>query len=154
LEQTLIKAQKKLDAELQDIDDELANEICVDEWSIKDLMAVRLWWTRNVLDWVDKGRNGVFPKLPAAGYSWKETPRLNANTVQKSRDRTFTSIVASFHSQYSRLLATIHKLNDDEFLKTEVFEWTGKYPISRWLSMNTVRQYHTARTLIRRTRKR
>jgi len=144
---------QKLDAELKKTDDESANVICIDEWSIKDIMAVRLWWTRNVLNWIDKGKLGEIPELPAAGYNWNETPRLNENTVDKSRGRTFASIVSAFRRQYSRLLTTIDELDDDELLKAGFFEWAGTYPVSRWLSINTVRQYHTARTLISRTRR-
>jgi len=91
---------QKLDAELQDVDAELANEICVDDWSIKDLLAVRLWWTRNVLNWIDKGKHGEVPVTPAKGYRWNETPRLNAFIVEKSRGRRFKSIVMDLHRQY------------------------------------------------------
>ena len=44
------------------------------------------------------------------------------------------------------------ELDDRELLESAVFEWAGpKYPVRRWLSLNTSRQYETARTLIRRT---
>ena len=150
----LIEAEfHKLDAELRDVDAELADRICVDDWSIKDMLAVRLWWTRNVLNWVEKGKQGKHPVTPEKGYRWKETPRLNADIVSNSRSRSFESIVTALHRQYSRLLATIDGLNDSELLDIGTFEWAGRYPISRWLSINTARQYHTARSYIRRAKR-
>jgi len=123
---------QKLYAELQDVDAELANEICVDDWSIKDLLAVRLWWTQ--------------------GYRWKETPRLNTDIISKSRSRSHKSIVVDLRRQYSRLLATVDGLKDKELLEIGAYKWAGRYPISRWLSINTARQYHTARTYVRRVK--
>jgi hypothetical protein len=48
------------------------------------------------------------------------------------------------------VLATIDGLDDTQLLEVGVFEWAGRYPISRWISLNTARQYTTARTFIRR----
>jgi len=144
---------QKLDAELRDMDPGLADAVCVDDWSVKDLLAVRLWWTRNVLNWVKKGKRGQVPVTPAKGYRWKETPRLNADIVNKSRGRSFKSIVAGLRRQYTRLMTTIDALDDNELLEVGAYGWAGRYPISRWLSINTVRQYQTARTYIRRVKR-
>lgn len=143
----------KLNAELLDIDVELADRICVDDWSIKDLLAVRLWWTRNVLNWVEKGQQGKVPVTPAKGYRWHETPRLNDAVVRNSQGRSFKSIVSGLRRQYTRLLATIEDLNDHQLLEKGVYKWAGNYPIARWLSINTTRQYQTARTYIRRVKR-
>ena len=145
-------AFEKLNADLRNVGAEMADSICVDDWSVKDMLAVRLWWTRSVLNWVDQGRRGKVPVTPAKGYRWNETPRLNATVVEKSRQRSLQSIVADLRRQYKRLLATIDSLDDDELLQIGAFEWAGRYPISRWLSINTTRQYQTARTYIRRVK--
>lgn len=143
---------KKLDIELRNVDTQLANEICVDDWTIKDLLAVRLWWTKNVLNWVEKGKRGVALVLPTIGFSWKETPRLNREIISNASDRSFISIVTALRRQHSRLLIVIESLSDIELLEVGIFRWAGKYPVSRWLSINTARQYHTAQALIRRTK--
>ncbi len=143
-------AFEKLSSELQQVNRDVANHICIDDWSIKDLLAVRLWWTTHVLDWIDEGRQGKRPVTPADGYRWNETPRLNANIVLDSQERSFESIVNELRRQYARLRLTIDELDDDELLDVGVFPWAGRYPVSRWLSINTTRQYQTARTYIRR----
>jgi hypothetical protein len=47
-------------------------------------------------------------------------------------------------------MATIASLDDRQLLGVGTFAWAGKYPVSRWLSINTARQYTTARSFVRR----
>ena len=47
-------------------------------------------------------------------------------------------------------MQTIDSLDDRELLEVGRFAWAGRYPISRWISINTARQYTTARTFVRR----
>lgn len=123
---------------------------CVDDWTVKDLLAVRVWWTENVIDWIEAGQRGEVPLTPAEGYRWKETPRLNADIVKKSRRESYRSLRKRLERGYERVMRTIDKLDDRELLGVGVYEWAGRYPLSRWLSINTARQYTTARTYVRR----
>jgi hypothetical protein len=141
---------EKLRAELDAAGSRVGNLPCIDDWSVKDLLAVRAWWTHRVIDWVDAGRRGEYPITPADGYRWKETPRLNADVVRKSRRESYRSVRERLERGFERVLPTIESLNDHELLEIGAFPWAGKYPISRWISINTARQYTTARTFIRR----
>lgn len=87
---------EKLWAEIEKVDDELAELVCVDDWSIRDLLAVRAWWTE-------------------------------------------------------RVVTTIDALTENDLPDAGRFEWARKWTVSRWFSINTTRQYVTARTYIRRT---
>lgn len=123
---------------------------CVDDWSVKDLLAVRVWWTEHVIDWVEAGRRGERPVTPAPGYRWKETPRLNADVVKESQSESYSEIRERLERGYERVMSVIGLLDDRELLETGVLPWAGNYPISRWISINTARQYFTARTFVRR----
>lgn len=140
----------KLRKELEAAGPEITALPCVDEWSVKDLLAVRAWWTERVVDWIETGRRGELPTTPAPGYGWHETPRLNAAVVRASKNEGYRHIRDRLDRGVERVLATITSLDDAELLDTRVFDWTGKWPISRWISVNTARQYTTARTYIRR----
>ena len=123
---------------------------CVDSWTIKDLLAVRSWWTESVVAWVAAGRRGEVPRTPATGYRWNETPRLNDDIVRRSKRQSYRSIRERLQRGYEQVLQTIDDLDDRELLDKGVFEWAGNYPVARWLSINTTRQYTTARTFVRR----
>jgi hypothetical protein len=128
----------------------LANLRCVDGWSVKDLLAVRAWWTRRVVDWIEAGRRGEIPPTPAKGYRWSDTPRLNSDLVRAARDVSYRTLRTRLDRGVARVLATIDALDDTELLERGRFEWAGKWSVSRWISVNTARQYQTARTFVRR----
>ena len=141
---------EKLRAELEVAGSGVGSLSCVDDWSVKDLLAVRAWWTENVIDWIEAGKRGETPITPAEGYRWNETPRLNSDVVKAARGESYRSVRDRLHRGFERVMRTIDALDDTELLGAGVFEWAGKYPVSRWISMNTARQYTTARTFIRR----
>ncbi|MCP4663183.1 MAG: ClbS/DfsB family four-helix bundle protein [bacterium] len=141
---------EKLRVELEAAGSRVGSLHCVDDWSVKDLLAVRAWWTENVIDWIEAGRRGETPITPAEGYRWNETPRLNADVVKAARRESYRCVRARLARGFERVVRTIETLDDRELLGVGVFAWSGKYPISRWISMNTARQYTTARTFIRR----
>ncbi len=143
----------RLQAELDAAGPRAGSLHCVDNWSVRDLLAVRVWWTENVVDWIEAGRRGESPVTPAQGYRWRETPRLNNDIVKRARRMSFRSLRARLLGGYERVMALIEALDDRELLDVGTFEWAGNYPVSRWLSINTARQYTTARSFVRKARR-
>lgn len=139
----------KLERELDTVRADTAQLPCVDEWSIKDVLAVRVWWTEHVVDWIEAGPTASL-ELPAAGYRWSETPRLNADIVRACADEPYEQLRSRLRLGVKRVLATIETLDDRALLEPKAFGWSGKWPIARWISINTARQYTTARTFVRR----
>ena len=76
---------EKLRGELEAAGSRAGSLPCIDDWTVKDLLAVRTWWTERVVDWIEAGKRGEVPVTPAEGYRWNETPRLNADIVGISR---------------------------------------------------------------------
>ena len=123
---------------------------CVDDWTVKDLLAVRAWWVEALLRWIQTGKRGNNPVTPAPGYRWKETPRLNADIVRAARKDSYRRIRTRLDRSYTRVLATIDTLSDRELMQKGAVEWTGTLPLFRWISIGTSRQYTTARSYIRK----
>lgn len=146
-------AFKRLDAELDLAGDAVADRVCVDDWTVKDVLAVRAWWTEKVVEWIEAGRRGETPQTPAVGYTWRETPRLNQDVVEESRSLSLADVRDRLTTGCARVIETIDDLDDRELLTPGVFQWAGKWPVARWISINTARQYTTARTYIRRVRR-
>lgn len=140
----------RLQADLERVNSTTCELPCTEEWSIRQLLAVRVWWTEAVVEWVRAGQRGEVPVIPAPGYLWKDTPRLNAEIVAGADTQTWHLLCGRLERGVLQVLATIEKLDNHELLTPGVFEWTGKSPVARLLSMNTSTQYATARTLVRR----
>jgi hypothetical protein len=123
---------------------------CIDDWTVKELLAVRAWWTETVVAWVVEWRAGGSPITPAPGYRWKETPRLNDDIALRARRESYASVRKRLDKGFAEVLKLVDDLSDHELLDTGVFPGAGGYPIRRWISLNTVRQYTTARSFMRR----
>jgi len=141
----------KLQEVLQRAGPAAALRVCVDDWRVKDVVAVRAWWTHAVIDWVEAGKRGESPSLPASGYRWNETPRLNDDIVAGAAESPYDSVCDRLEEGFERALECIDSLTDAELLDVGVFPWAGKWPVSRWISINTARQYTTASRFVRTT---
>ena len=141
---------EKLRLEIDQAGPRLASLPCTNEWNVKELLAVRAWWTEAVIEWVRLGQKGKTPITPAEGYRWNETPRLNRGIARSAKRKFFKSIVKRLDNGFAALLLLIDSLDDREVIKVGAFQWAGNYPIARWISLNTARQYKTARTFIRK----
>ena len=142
----------RLVAELDELGPRGGSLPCTPDWRLRDLLAVRAWWTDSVLEWIAAGKRGEVPVTPADGFRWRETPRLNAEIVRRARRVSFRELRKRLERGFRRVQLAIDRLDDRELLAVGVFEWAGRYPLARWLALNTARQYETARTLIRRAR--
>ena len=72
--------------ELARVDAQTAEKRCSEEWTLRELLAARVWWTQAVLGWIETGSRKLPISLPKEGYSWKETPRLNAHVIHAARE--------------------------------------------------------------------
>lgn len=144
---------QKLHAELDSAGRTAGSLICVDDWTVKDLLAVRCWWSNSVCDWIEAGLRDEMPITPAEGFGWNETPRLNAKIVECASWKSYRVIREELQTAYRRVIALVETLNDRQLLETEVFTWAGKHPVSRWISINTTRQYETACKYVRKAKR-
>lgn len=148
--QDLDRAFSKLQATLDEAGPRAGALKCVDTWSLKDLLAVRVWWVESIGDWIEAGRRGDALDLPAPGFAWRETPRLNGEIVRRSQRDSLRSLRSRLEQAVTRVRGHVDGLTDQQLLQPGVFAWTGRYPLARWISMNTTRQFKTARIYVRR----
>ena len=146
----LVPAWEKLDRELDNAGPDIGDLPCVDDWSVKDLLAVRVWWTGRTSDWIEAWRKGETPSLPKQGFKWKETPRLNNEIVELCEEESYEDIVRMLKVNFYRIRSLIDDLSDEELVDVGYFPQAGNFPVCRWISINTTRQYLTARTYIRK----
>lgn len=115
-----------------------------DEWSLSDLVAHLAEWHHLFLNWYEAGLRGVKPEMPAPGYKWNETPKLNQAIFRKHRSRPAAALQAEFESGYQRILQIADSLSSAQLLKPGHFEWTGKHPLSAYIAPNTASHYRFA----------
>ncbi len=121
-----------------------------DGWTLSDLVAHLAEWQEMFLVWYEDGLRGATPSLPAPGYRWSETPKLNQTIWAKHRSRPHAAILAEFDSGYSRILKVVDALSSQQLLESGHYGWTGKHSLTTYLGPNTASHYRFAIKAIRR----
>ena len=121
-----------------------------DGWTVTDLVAHLAAWHRLFLSWYEEGLHDGTPVMPAAGFTWRELPRLNRDIQVRHRRRTFAAVRTEFNSGYRRIVSLVRGLPPRNLLAAGHFAWTGKYPLSTYLGPNTASHYRFARKVLRR----
>jgi len=121
-----------------------------DGWTLCDLLAHLAEWQHMFLGWFEDGLRGAAPEMPAPGYKWSQTPRLNRAIWEKHRSRSQAAVRADFDSGYSRIVQIVEALSPEQLLKPGYFEWTGKHPLTTYIGPNTASHYRFALKAIKR----
>ena len=121
-----------------------------DEWTLKDLCAHLTEWEQMFLGWYRTGKEGRKPAVPAEGYKWNETPRLNKAIWQKHRNKSWRSVRRQFDSSYEEILSLAEQLKESELLTPGLFPWTKKLPLMTYFAANTSSHYRTATKILKR----
>ena len=125
-----------------------------DGWNIRDLLAHITEWEQMFMGWYRVGQDGRPPLLPAKGFKWNETPRLNRAIWRKHQREPAKRVLAKFDISYQEVLRLILRLSDEELLTPGHFAWTGKYPLTTYFAPNTCSHYRIATKILKRWLKR
>jgi hypothetical protein len=150
------KEHDSLCARLQEIPKSRYREPGVwgDGWTLADLIAHLAEWQSMFLAWYDAGLQEVSAELPAPGYKWNETPRLNRAIWLKHQLRDPDSLGADFDSGYRRIVDIVEKHSAEQLLRPGHWRWTGKHSLATYLGPNTASHYRFALRVIKRWLKR
>lgn len=125
-----------------------------DGWTVSDLVSHLAEWQQMFLGWYEQGLGGAMPEMPARGYTWRQTPKLNRAIREKHRSRSRVAAMAAFESGYSRIVQMVEALSPEQLLSPGHFSWTRKHPLTTYLGPNTASHYRFAIKVINRLLKR
>ena len=144
-------AYRQLDMEFDDIS-EFDGQIKHLEGltSPADQIAHQLGWGECLLRWDATEESGRAPDMPATGYKWSEIRQLADSFYDEWRGTSLTDLRAEFAALRDRIREWIASLSDDELFSIGARDWAGdKWPIVKWIQVNTIAPYAAARTKIR-----
>jgi len=121
-----------------------------DGWTLSDLVAHLAEWQYMFLGWYEDGLRGATPEIPAPGFKWSETRRLNRAIWEKHRARSHAEVRAEFDSGYTRILRIVEALSPRRLFRPGHFAWTGKHPVTTYIGPNTASHYRFAIKAIKR----
>lgn len=118
-------------------------------WSVKDVLAHLDAWHRLFLDWESIGSGGGEPHMPATGFTWADTPALNARLHDERADDPWDEVVESLRSSHRRVIAVIASYDDDELFTKRRFKWTGSTSVGSYAVSATASHYAWASKHVR-----
>jgi hypothetical protein len=121
-----------------------------DSWNLSDLVGHLAEWQRMFLGWYEQGLGGDRPQMPAPGYSWSETPRLNRAIRARNRALSRRAVLADLETGYDRILRLAEALSAEQLLMPGHFDWTGSHALTTYLGANTASHYRFALKVIKR----
>lgn len=119
-----------------------------------DLIAYQIGWGRLLLSWDALEARGEAVDMPAPGFKWNQLGLL-ANSFHQARSgHTLERLLAEFELLVGRIRRFIDTCTEDELFRIGVRHWAGeKWPVAKWIQVNTIAPYKSARTKLRRWKK-
>ena len=153
--QHLQQAYAKLDAEFDDVTDELARQRGIEgDISCCDVLAYQIGWGRLLLGWESAEQRGKVPDMPAPGFKWNQLGELAGSFYAAASGQSLSQLRAEFELVVKEVETWIQSLGESTLFETGQRRWTGKkWPIAKWVQVNTVAPYRSARTKLRRWKK-
>jgi hypothetical protein len=146
-----VEERQALLAELSQIKpEEMIKPGAVGEWSIKDVLAHLHEWQQMLLGWLDAGRQGETPAVPAEGYNWGQVPALNDSIFHHYKDNDLEHIQSLFEASYDETMEVIESLSEDVLFQRALYPWMNNNHLAAYFIANTSSHDRWARKEIRK----
>lgn len=124
--------------------------------SIADLIAYQIGWGQLLLSWYKAGLKGVMPAMPGEGFATWDYSGLASHFYDKYQYDSGDKQLQKFQAVVEQILALVeHEYKTGNLDKVGVWPWctlaSGKeWPLSKWVTVNTVAPYKRAAAFIRK----
>lgn len=148
-------AYHKLREEISRVPDELSRAPQLEGgMCLCELIAYQIGWGRLVLQWEAQEQAGQAVEMPAPGFKWNQLGALAQSFYLHSRDDSAAQLLAQFDALASDLRAFIAASSDTFLFGVGQRQWAGaKWPVVKWLQVNTIAPYDSARAKLRKWQK-
>ena len=124
--------------------------------SVRDIISYQLGWGRLLISWYEAGLQRRVPEMPGEGFTKWDYVGLARHFYKKYRyDRLEEQL-----DKWEKVVQKIIKIIENESLagnleKVDVWQWCTlpsgvKWPLSKWIRVNTVSPYKRAAAAIRK----
>ncbi len=148
----LEKAFEKLNAEFDMETSKAARSPSIEgNISCCDVIAYQIGWGRLLIGWEQAELSGIKVDMPCVGYKWNQLGALAQSFYRQSSQSSLSQLQIEFNQLYQQLVVWITQLTDEDLFVPQQRLWTGeRWPMVKWIQINTIAPYQSARTKIRR----
>jgi len=148
----LYDAFEKLDGEFDSIPSQMERKQEIEgNISCCDILAYQIGWANLLLGWDHSESNGKAPAMPAEGYKWNQLGKLAQSFYEKNLAKNLKELRAEFGKAFNELIEWVKSFPEEELFGLHQRRWAGeKWAVVKWIQVNTVAPYRSARTKVRR----
>lgn len=99
----------------------------------RDVLAHLHAWHLLMLGWYRAGMAGDRPPMPAAGFTWRQTPQLNDRIWEDHAGWSYPQAMQAYLESRERCLALIRAHTDEELFTKRRYPWTGSTSLGQYL---------------------
>lgn len=148
---TLVEAFEKLMATLAEVPAAAARDVRGEWKSPAFWTAYQSGWGRCILRWHADGCAGRTPIMPAEGFRWNELGALAQSFADERMKMTWSALRSEFESVEQEILDLLDGLSPAEIYEVGRVGWAGaKWPVAKWIQVNTVAPWKAARQKVRK----
>lgn len=115
---------------------------------VRDVLAHLYEWHLLFLTWYSAGMEGRIVPMPAPGYAWKDTPRLNSILRDKRQSTSLKQIRSKLHKTHHQLVQRVKDNESRELFEKRRYSWTGSTSLGPFLTSATSAHYNWAINLL------
>jgi hypothetical protein len=118
--------------------------------NVRDVLAHIYHWHLMMLDWYEKGMQGVKPEIPVKVYPWKSTPHLNHKIWEDYNITELDTLREKLINSHIELTYITQKHSEAELFEKKKYKWTGSTSLGAYLIGATSSHYDWAIKLIKK----
>jgi hypothetical protein len=121
--------------------------------NFRDVLAHLHHWHLMMLEWYQAGMTGAKPDMPAQGYTWKDTPKLNRKiwkNYQSISLREARQLLKESHLEIEKIM---WKHSNEELFEKKRYSWTGTTSLGAYLISASSSHYEWALKLVKKAKK-
>ncbi|WP_300687074.1 ClbS/DfsB family four-helix bundle protein [Chryseobacterium sp.] len=119
-------------------------------------LSYQLGWTHLLLQWEYDEKKGIDVKTPTADYKWNNLKGLYESFYNQYGVFTLVQQRALLKKQINEIIEWIESLDHETLFLPEQRKWAttpAKWPIWKWIHINTVAPFKNFRTQLRKWNK-
>lgn len=119
-------------------------------------LSYQLGWTGLLLKWEENEKNGKEVFTPSKGYKWNNLGGLYQSFYEKYGSLKMEQQIKALNKNVEDICAWINSLTEKELFEPEQRKWAttnAKWPLYKWIHINTVAPFTNFRTKIRKWKK-
>jgi len=119
-----------------------------------DLIAYQIGWGQLLLSWDDCEIRGETVEMPAPGFKWNQLGLLASSFYKEQHHRTLEQLLGQFEVLVGEIQLFIESSSEDMLFAIGKRHWAGqKWPLAKWIQVNTIAPYGRATAKLRKWKK-